>query len=61
MQDSKENSPNCPFSPICGAGVIRQYRGENWRQRYCYSDFNECVHFQFRIGLPKYQEYLKKK
>lgn len=49
MKDKKQKDcPQCPFFNICAAYIIRDKRGENWSQRFCFTDFENCVHYQDR-------------
>ena len=44
MEDQKQ----CPFFYICASYIIRDMRGENWSERFCFGDFKSCCHFPFR-------------
>ena len=47
-QDFAAKKAKCPFFSICGAGVIRERRGESWYQMHCFSNFSICCHFSIR-------------
>jgi hypothetical protein len=53
----KKKRRRCPLFKICGPAVVRQRLGENWHQRFCFSNFEECCHFE---GMKKIAERVNK-
>lgn len=47
-EEIQKDCGGCPFFKFCGAEVIRENRGENWRQRFCFADYKKCEHYQNR-------------
>ena len=48
----KTKKKKCVFFDICAAYIIREKLGEDWSQKYCFADFENCVHYQDRIKKP---------
>lgn len=52
----EDSGKKCPFLDICGAGTIRDYRGESWHQRFCLADFLNCPHYEIRKNLKNHKQ-----
>lgn len=39
----------CPYEQVCGAGIVRELRGEKWKEKFCKRNYQECDHFFPRI------------
>lgn len=50
-EEIQKDCGGCPFFKFCGAEVIRENRGENWYQRFCFADFKNCVHYQDKAKI----------
>ena len=59
MENTDQNCPKCPFFSVCAAGIIRERRGENWYKKYCYCNFEDCVHFKDRNKLSNHKNIPK--
>ena len=39
----------CPFFDVCAAYIIWEKLGHNWSEKFCFADFETCVHYQNRV------------
>lgn len=51
----------CPFFDRCAAYIIREKLGEKWSQKFCFADFENCVHYQDRNRIRAFITRAEKK